>query len=473
MGPSLLLGLLCLAVACPAYSADNPDRVLTTAAQVRSLSAAEADLQHPVKLHGVVTFYDKGLFSHFIQDDTAGIYLLDYSNAPDLLPGQIVDVEGVTSAGEFAPVIAPSSVTVVSQGQLPAATPVSLEQLVSGREDSQFVQFSGLVRSVHFDKDTQNFLVDIVTGGERFTVYSRQLPVAQPEDLVDSVVQVQGVCSTLFNHQRQLFGIRLLVPQAAGLIVTTPAPRSPYDMPLQKVNSLLQFSPEGTFGDRVKVTGTVVYYEPGSAVFIQDDTGGLHCQTLQRDPLQPGDHVEVLGFMAKGEYTPILEDSVYRKIGPGTEVKPDEADVNKLLTGVDDCQLVTLTARVLDRVQRGVNQFLLLQSSDFTFQAYLPRRDSDDFDALQNGSEVKITGVCLIERGNDWQAGENWRAASFHLLMRSPDDVTVLQTPAGLNVPDGLWIALASGIIALGSLLWLVIIRIKHRKHLSAIKSTV
>jgi hypothetical protein len=471
MALGLPLGLLCLAVACPAYSADNPDRVLTTAAQVRSLSAAEADLQHPVKLHGVVTFYDKGLFSHFIQDDTAGIYLLDYSNAPDLLPGQVVDVEGVTSAGEFAPVIAPSSVTVIAQSQLPAPTPVSLEQLVSGREDSQFVQFSGLVRAVHFDKDTQNFLVDIVTGGERFTIYSRQLPVAQPEDLVDSVVQVRGVCSTLFNHQRQLFGIRLLVPQPGGLVITTPAPSSPYDMPLQKVNSLLQFSPEGTFGDRVKVTGTVVYFEPGSAVFIQDDTGGLHCQTLQRDALQPGDHVEILGFMAKGEYTPILEDTVYRKVGPGSVVKPDEADVNKILTGVDDCRLVTLSATVLDRVQRGVNQFLLLQSSDFTFQAYLPSRDSDDFDTLENGSQVKVTGVCLIERGNDWQAGENWRAASFHLLLRSPADVSVLQTAPGVKVPDGLWIASACGIIALGSLVWLAIVRIKHRKHLAAIKA--
>jgi hypothetical protein len=260
------------------------------------------------------------------------------------------------------------------------------------------------------------------------------------------------------------------VPQADGLAIETPAPHSPYDLPLDKVNSLLQFSPEGTFGDRVKVTGTVVYYEPGNAVFIQDDTGGLHCKTLQRDALQPGDRVELLGFMAKGEYTPILEDAIYRKVAAGTEVTPDAADVDKILTGVDDCRLVTLSARVLDRVQRGVNQFLLLQSSDFTFQAYLPQRDSEQFDTLQNGSEVKVTGVCLIERGNDWQAGENWRASSFHLLLRSPDDVVVVQSPAAANAPDGLWIATASGLIALACLLWIVFIRIKHRKHIEAIK---
>ena len=151
-------------------------------------------------------------------------------------------------------------------------------------------------------------------------------------------------------------------------------------------------------------------------------------------------------------------------------MNPDAADVDKILTGVEDCRLVTLTAHVLDRVQRGVNQFLLLQSSDFTFQAYLPQRDSDGFDAVQNGSDVKVTGVCLIERGNDWQAGENWRASSFHLLLRSPDDVTVVQAPPGVNVPDGLWLATACGLIAVVSLLWVVIIRIKHRKHLEAIR---
>jgi hypothetical protein len=467
-----IVGLFCALAARPILGADAPDQVLTTAAQVRSLSAADADLQHPVKLHGVVTFYDKGLFSHFIQDDTAGIYFLELTNGPALQAGQIVDVTGVTGAGEFAPIINPSSITVVGPGSLPTAIPVSLEQLVSGREDSQLVEFKGLVRSVHLDPDTQNYLIDIVTGGERFTVYARQLPVAQPQDLVDSVIKVQGVCSTLFNHQRQLFGLRLLVPQPDGLVVETPAPHRPYDLPLEKVNSLLQFSPQGTFGDRVKVTGTVVYYEPGSALFIQDDTGGLHCQTLQRDALQPGDHVEVLGFMAKGEYTPILEDAIYRKVGAGTVVKPDEADVNKILTGVEDCRLVTLSAHILDRVQRGVNQFLLLQSSDFTFQAYLPQRNSDGFDALQNGSDVKVTGVCLIERGNDWQAGENWRASSFHLLLRSPDDVTVVQPPPGVNVPDGLWIATACGVIAAASLLWVVIIRIRHRKHLQELRNT-
>ncbi|MEI6194506.1 MAG: hypothetical protein WCS42_09260 [Verrucomicrobiota bacterium] len=463
---TLMVGLFCLVTPRSGLAAESPDRVLTTAAAVRSLSAAEAERHYPVKLHGVVTFYDEALLSRFVQDETAGIYLWELTNMPPLQAGQEVEVEGVTGPGEYAPVVMVKSVKVLGTSKLPTAEPVSLAQLVSGREDSQLVEFSGIVRAVHFEKDSQYFLIDFVVGGERFTVYTKQLPVAQAQDLVDSTVKVRGVCSTMFNHQRQMFGIHLLVPQADGLVVEKTASASPYDLPVQKLNSLLQFTPEGNFGGRVKVTGTVVYSEPGSALFIQDPAAGLYCQTLQRDLLQPGDQVEILGFPAKGEYTPILEDAIYRKVGAGSEPKPDAVDVNEVLTGFHDCRLVQLQAKVLDCVQRGVNQFLLLQSGDFTFQAYLPQKvNANDLATLPNGSEVTVTGICLIERGNNWQAGEKWRAASFHLLLRSPKDVVVLQAPAGWTWPDETWVMGGLALIALGALAWVAVLKIKIRQQ--------
>jgi hypothetical protein len=464
MAFALVLGSLCLAAPRFVRAADSPDQVLTTVAAVRSLSAAEAAKHYPVKLHGVVTFFDEGLFSRFIQDNTAGIYFQDLTNMPVLEPGQTVEMDGVTGPGEYAPVVIPASVSVTGRGVLPAAQPVSAEQLAGGREDSQFVVFSGLVRSVHLEKDTGFYVMDLAKDGEHFTVYAKKLPVAQPDELVDSTVKVSGVCATMFNHQRQLFGIRLLVPAADGVAVEKPAPANPFQMPAENINSLLQFTPGGTPEDLVKVVGTVVYSEPGSALFIENKNAGLYCQTRQRDLLQPGDQVEVLGFPAKGDYTPVLEDAIYRKTGTGSAPQADAVDVNQVLTGTHDCRLVQLQARVLDRVQRGLNQFLLLQSDDFTFQAFLPQRMGDEgFDSIQNGSEVKVTGICLIERGNNWQAGEQWRAASFHLLLRSPADVSVLQAPSAVKVPDLLWVAVVCGAIALATLFWVAVLRIKIR----------
>jgi hypothetical protein len=38
------------------------------------------------------------------------------------------------------------------------------------------------------------FLIDLVMNGERFTAYVKQLPVAQPDELVDTYIKVRGVC---------------------------------------------------------------------------------------------------------------------------------------------------------------------------------------------------------------------------------------------------------------------------------------
>ena len=81
------------------------------------------------------------------------------------------------------------------------------------------------------------------------------------------------------------------------------------------------------------------------------------------------------------------------------------------------------------------------------------------FDALQNGSRVAVTGVCLIEAGNDWIAGENWRAKSFRILMRSPGDVAVLRNPPWWNLSKLLWAVGILAAIVLGASVWVAVLR--------------
>ena len=46
---------------------------LRTAEAVRRLTAEQAERGYPVRLRGVVSFFNQTLFSRFVQDDTAGI----------------------------------------------------------------------------------------------------------------------------------------------------------------------------------------------------------------------------------------------------------------------------------------------------------------------------------------------------------------------------------------------------------------
>jgi signal transduction histidine kinase len=436
----------------------TPAEELRTAAAVRALTVEEAQEHRPVRLRGVVTFFDRGYFSHFVQDDTAGIYLNTSTNLPALVPGQLVEVEGVTGAGEFAPVVLPGRVTVLGEAPLPAAQPSSIDELMGGQKDSQFVEVRGIVRSVQLQQ-SQLYLIEIATGGARLSVYTRRLPVARPEELLDSTVRARGVCSTKFNRRRQLFATRLMVPRLEDLVVEKPRPEDPFAAAARPINSLLQFKPQESYNHRVKVAGTVICFEAGKLLVLQDGEQGIEVQTHGGDLLVPGDRVEALGFVSQGDYTPLLQDATYRKISAGPRLQPPRVTPDEALQGNHDCQLIQVAARLLDRTVHGSERYLVLQEDGFIFHAYLSQAEGrDTFADLENGSRVSVTGVCRIDPG-EWLAGEDWRAKSFRVQLRSIGDVRVIQSPPWWTVARVLWMAAAVGAVALGAFSWVLLLQ--------------
>ncbi|HTY85938.1 MAG TPA: PAS domain-containing sensor histidine kinase [Candidatus Acidoferrum sp.] len=472
--PAMAL-LLSLFVVCPpAGGKEISLEEYQTAGQIRELTREQAARQNPVRLQGVVTFFDQKNFFRFMQDSTAGIYFyLDASsNNPPLAAGQLIELVGEVSPGEYAPIVIPSRIEILGTGTFPAPKPVTFEQLVSGQEDSQFVETHGIVRAVHYDQESGYFQVEMATGGGRLTAYASKLPVTQSSDLVDRIVTVRGVCVTRFNRQRQLFDIRLLVPRPTDLVVDSAEPSDPFATPARPIQNLLQFTPQSTYGHRVKVVGTVIYRQNDDSLYIEDQNEGLYVETKQAGPLSVGDQVEVLGFPAKGDYTPMLQDAIFRKIGTYSPPQPDIINVDEALMGTHDCRLVRIDATVLDRTRRSGEQFLVLQApGGFIFHAYLEGKNGEkEFADLQNGSKVSVTGVCLIEIGGDWQAGAAWRAKSFRILMRSPADVVVLQRPPWWNLQKLLWAVGVLGVVVVGAFAWVAVLRRRVHKQTGIIR---
>jgi len=462
--------VLCIILVGQSGAAQPREKQLTTATEVRRLTADEAARYFPVKLRGVVTFFDEGLFSRFLQDDTAGIYFRGLTNGPNLEPGQIVELEGFVGPGEYAPLIEARQVRIIGKGNLPEAKPTSFEQLSTGQEDSQFVEVVGVVRSIQLDEWLAYHRLEVATGGGRLTVYVRQLLAKNAEDLIDSTVKIRGVCSTVFNRQRQLFAIRLLVPRAEDFTIEEAAPTEPFANQTQDMGSLLQFAPQGSYGHRVKVSGTVVYQRPGTSLYVQNGKFGLLVQTRQKTPLQLGDQVEVLGFPCQGQYTPFLQDALYQKISSGEPPRADMVTCDEALKGTHDSRLVRIEAKLLNRAQHSREQFLVLDSGDFIFHAYNEQHSGiDPFANIENGSRVAVTGVCLIEPG-DWQAGENWRAKSFRLLLRSPADVVLLAAPPWWTLKRLLWMTGILCVIVLGASIWVGVLRRRVQEQTGIIR---
>ena len=58
-----------------AADAAAPTRLLDTVSAVHSLSTVEARRRYPVRLRGIVTYYDKPWSNLFVQDATGGVYV--------------------------------------------------------------------------------------------------------------------------------------------------------------------------------------------------------------------------------------------------------------------------------------------------------------------------------------------------------------------------------------------------------------
>ena len=137
------------AVVSPANGVNTNLAVLTRIIEVRDLSTAEAARGHPVKVRGVVTFNDPDLYLHFVQDDTAGIYL-DTSRLSTNIAlhfGQRIQVDGFSGPGDYAPIIVAERIEVVGEGEPPPARAATVRLLMTGAEDSQWVSLKGVVRS--------------------------------------------------------------------------------------------------------------------------------------------------------------------------------------------------------------------------------------------------------------------------------------------------------------------------------------
>src|SRR5205807_6964275 len=78
---------------------------------------------------------------------------------------------------------------------------------------------------------------------------------------------------------------------------------------------------------------------------------------------------------------------------------------------------------------------------------------------------VQVTGICLVRSGGLWRTPE-----SFHLLLRSPDDLVVVVTPSWWNLRHVLWVLA----ITMGALLiviaWVVLLGRRVREQMFVIR---
>jgi hypothetical protein len=207
----------CCLLATPfAFSQSAPSApglpVLTTAAQVRRLTRSEAVRGYPVHLKVVVTYFEDGSIPElFIQDSTGSGWVPWNPNLPKAVPGQLLDLWGVTTQSDFAPDIDKPRWTVIGQAPMPPAKRVTFEEMASTAVDAHWVEVEGLVRSAEVPPNDCCLRLNLEVPGGRVVV--RVLGQSTvPAGLVDSYVRIHGACGAIFTAKNQLVGVMLYVP---------------------------------------------------------------------------------------------------------------------------------------------------------------------------------------------------------------------------------------------------------------------
>ena len=459
---------------------------LADVAELRGLPREVADQRRPMRLRGVVTYYERAKFMAFLQDATGGTYVSsdwDVIDPPDfagpIRAGLRVEVEGFTNAGRFAPFLsvpkkdAPLRVRVLGEAPLPTPLRPVRGELLDPKFHSQWVEVEAFAREVRVEK--MRLILSLVFDARRFEAY---IPGEWTDDalpmLPGSDVRVRGVFGSIFNEQRQLIGVQLLVPSLDQLEVLDAGLERAFKQPARAVREIMQFNP-GT-AERMRVQGTVTFHEPGRGLFLRDASGAVWVESGDAKTLAPGTAVDAVGFAAIEHLAPVLRDAVVRvgERGPAPEPVPLDATfgIEAALHG----QLVRVEGQVVDRLILPHHHTLALQSGGTFFNARFAGEEGR-VELPERGSWVAVTGICQNifhgEMARDAKGDDARQPVTFNVLMRGKPDLAVLRTPPWWTTERLLYLAGGLGVIVAASLAWAAMLRRRVEQQSAVIAAKV
>src|SRR5579884_170950 len=317
-----------------------PATELTTVAQIRSLSHDEANRGYPVRLTAVVTYDHPSTGDMFVQDRTGGIFLNASLTRPALHSGDLLEVTGVTEAPDFAPQVGKPQFRVIGSSPLPKPVRAGFGELISSREDSQWVELEAIVRDASVSGGL--LTLDLSVGGGAVRAYVADAGSLRPDSLIDARVRMQGVSAAMLNQKNQIIGVQVDVPGQAQVVIEEKPPRDPFALAIRPISQLLSFASGGSSEHRVHVRGTVTLQRE-RGFFIQDASGGLVIYAHPKPELAPGEHVDVAGFANIGDYTPVLTNVIVKRFGMGHPPAPVVITGQQGRSGAFDATLVRMT----------------------------------------------------------------------------------------------------------------------------------
>jgi diguanylate cyclase (GGDEF)-like protein len=459
-----LIAVTAFALASVAWAA--PPKTLTTLSAIHALTNSEARKAYPVAFEATVTYYRGYEGILFVQDGDQGLYVQTASPA-SVVPGDRVMVKGVTQ-DSFHPIVQNGEVKLVRHGVLPKPIPATLSQLIRGEDDCELVTVRGVIQSADLERSPaapfQHSAFQVLTdGGYMEAVVEANQPEAL-EKLLDAEVEITAVAGGEFDDKMQETGIKLNIPTIESIKILKGAVSSPWSLPVTSMNNILAGYHVDNLTHRIRVRGTITYYQPGSAVVLQNGAQSLWVMTGTHIPLRMGDLADATGIPEVHDgFLAINRGEIQDSFQPAP-LKPQPVTWQQLAHGNNSpdghhYDLVSIQGQVVMEVREATQDEYVLASDGHMFSAIYHHPDASrqaPLPAMKQiplGSKVRVAGICS-PLSPDPISGP----VSFDILLNSLDDIEVVASPSPLNVRNLiLLVGLLIGIvIAVGARGWLI-----------------
>lgn len=483
LGRDFLLLLVAVSVGMRCYSAERQPAI-TRLADIRALSREEAAKGYPVKVKGVVTWRmgnttaGAGVFT--VSDGSIGVWVnalkavklgaekKDEGSPEPLSPGTVVEIEGVGDSGTYSPIIMARTVRRTGTAPLPEPRRPSLERMLAGMEDCNWVEVEGVVQDVSRQYPEGGSALLLMMEGRPCLVWGVFNTEFDEGKYINARVRVRAIITLLPNLRSEYCGLRFNITEENDITVLDPPPRDPFQAPKVRPNRLTPFSPGVSPFHRKVTEGVVTYALPGRFLFIQDGKTGVLVESADKN-VRPGERVAVSGFVSTKRTLASFEGASIRRLGPAAMPPAEPVTARRILSpdylpphffvALEDFngRLVRLggVVRSVDRETKNEWIELWIESQGVLFSAHVEKAFAGGSAPVQKwipGAEVEVTGVCQLDFSENLFAKRPYSINGFHLWLRAPEDVRVIRLPSWWT-PGRLCMAL----LGIGAVLLLVL----------------
>jgi diguanylate cyclase (GGDEF)-like protein len=186
---------------------------------------------------------------------------------------------------------------------------------------------------------------------------------------------------------------------------------------------------------RVRVHGTITYYEPGLAAVLQSGAKSLWINTQTTDSLRIGDIADATGFPDADSGFLTLAGSEIQDKQTLAPIAPQAEGWRQLVSSKHLFDLVSIEGEVVNAIRGTSQDEYALVSDGYMFSAIYRHPKSagalplPPMKRVPVGSRIRVTGICVLDDANPYS-----RDVPFNILLRTPDDIRVVARPSWLNV---------------------------------------